>query len=93
MGNCGCGHPAGQGPFAEGRDLVEFVARAHGGALRNELLPGEGLRTICQGCGAPFTLATFVGSCPQCGGVHAVSPPRSQDPAGIQFAGNGYRLR
>jgi hypothetical protein len=92
MGNCGCGHDAGQGPFAEGRDLVEFVARAHGGGLRNRPLPEGGLQTTCQGCGAPFTLTTFVGSCPGCGGVHAVSPPRCDDPANIQFAGSGYRL-
>ena len=91
MGNCGCGHAAGAGPFAEGRSLVEFVARAHGGTLRSKPLP-EGLQTACQGCGAPFTLATFVDSCPACGGVHAVSPPRSGDPANIQFAGVGYRL-
>ena len=92
MGNCGCGHWVGQGPYAEGRELVEFVARAHGGALRSRLLPGEGLSTNCQECGVAFTLKTFVGSCPECGGVHAVSPPRSDDPANIQFAGAGYQL-
>jgi hypothetical protein len=92
MGNCGCGHDVGAGPFAEGRDLVEFVAQAHGGCLKTEPLPGGGLQTACQGCGAAFTLATFVDSCPACGGVHAVSPPRSSDPANIQFAGKGYRL-
>jgi len=92
MGKCGCGHDMGQGPFAEGRDLVEFVSQAHGGALRDRLLPDGGLLTACQGCGAPFTLATFVGVCPECGGVHAVSPPRCDDPANIQFAGAGYRL-
>jgi hypothetical protein len=92
MGNCGCGHAAGQGPFAEGRELVEFVARAHGGTLRNERLPEGELQATCQGCGAAFNLATFVGSCPECGGVHAVSPPRAHDPANIQFAGVGFRL-
>ena len=92
MGSCECGHAAGAGPFAEGRELVEFVSQAHGGSLRTRLLPGGGLRTACQGCGAFFTLATFVGSCPACGGVHAVSPPRCEDPANIQFAGVGYRL-
>lgn len=92
MGNCGCGHAVGAGPFAEGRGLVEFVSQAHGGTLRNELLPEGGLRTTCQGCGAAFTLLTFVGSCPECGGVHAVSPPRCHDPANIQFAGDGYRM-
>ncbi|HEX9023372.1 MAG TPA: hypothetical protein VF799_06005 [Geobacteraceae bacterium] len=92
MGNCGCGHGAGVGPFAEGRDLVEFVAQAHGGALRTRPLPYGGLPATCQGCGVPFTLETFVGSCPACGGVHAVSPPRCEDPANIQFAGAGFRL-
>jgi hypothetical protein len=92
MGNCGCGHNAGAGPFAEGRSLVEFVAAAHGGALRNNPLPNGGLQTACQGCGFEFTLTTFVGSCPECDGVHAVSPPRCEDPANIQFAGAGYRL-
>lgn len=92
MGTCGCGHAVGKGPFAEGKELVEFVAGAHGGALRNRPLTGDGLVTACQGCGASFTLATFVAACPACGGVHAVSPPRSSDPANIQFAGAGYRL-
>lgn len=91
MANCGCGHDVGQGPFAEGRDLVEFVSRAHGGALRNRPLPEGELHTTCQGCGAPFALATFVGRCPECGGVHAVSPPRCGDAANIQFAGAGYQ--
>ena len=92
MGNCGCGHAAGAGPYAEGGDLVEFVSRAHGGSLRERPVPGGGLPTTCQGCGSPFTLTTFVESCPACGGVHAVSPPRCDDPANIQFAGAGYTL-
>jgi len=92
MGNCGCGHAVGDGPYAEGRDLVEFVSRAHGGALRERTLPGGGLDTTCQGCGALFTLETFVASCPACRGVHAVSPPRSDDAANIQFAGSDFRL-
>ncbi len=90
MGDCGCGHSAGAGPFAEGRELVDFVSCAHGGTLKNQALPGGGLPTLCRGCGAPFTLDTFVGSCPECGGVHAVSPPRCNDQANIQFAGDGY---
>lgn len=92
MGNCGCGHAGGDGPYAEGRELVEFVSRAHGGALMERPLPGNGLATTCQGCGAAFRLATFVASCPACGGVHAVSPPRCDDAANIQFAGADYRL-
>lgn len=89
MGNCGsCGN--GAGPFAEGRDLVEFVYNAHGGGLRNKPIANGGLETECRGCGTAFTLATYVGKCPKCGGVHAVSPPRSTDPANIQFAGKGW---
>lgn len=91
MGGCSnCG--SGGGPFAEGRELVEFVSRAHGGQLRAQTIPGGGLPTACQGCGTPFTLTTFVGACPQCDGIHAVSPPRCSDPQNIQFAGEGYRL-
>ncbi|RNC71768.1 MAG: hypothetical protein ED859_03425 [Desulfuromonadales bacterium] len=92
MGKCGCGHATGAGPFAEGRELVEFVRQAHGGALRVRPIPDGGLATTCQGCGAAFTLTTFVGTCPACAGVHAVSPPRCDDPANIQFAGAGYTL-
>ena len=91
MGNCtNCG--GGAGPFAEGRELVEFVSRAHGGQLRRQPIPGGGLKTTCQGCQARFNLNTFVGECPRCGGVHAVSPPRCSDPANIQFAGEGFHL-
>jgi hypothetical protein len=71
---------------------VEFVAQAHGGALRSRLLPNGGFATECQGCKAPFVLTTFVGSCPACGGVHAISPPRAADAANIQYAGDGFRL-
>lgn len=95
MSNCACGggvHAGTGGPFSTGRELVDFVARAHGGAKRNAPIAGGGLKTICQGCGAAFTLTTFVGSCPECAGVHAVAPPRADDPANIQFAGDGYRL-
>jgi len=95
MSNCACGggHHAGSGgPFSEGRELVDFVAQAHGGAKRDQPIPGGGLATNCQGCGAPFTLLTFVGTCAECGGVHAVAPPRSDDADNIQFAGEGYQL-
>lgn len=98
MGGCACGgnghgheHKTG-GPFAEGRELVEFVAQAHGGALRSRVIPHGGFATQCQGCGAPFLLTTLVGSCPACGGVHAISPPRAADAANIQYAGDGFRL-
>ncbi len=95
MSDCACGNGQGHGgggPFAEGRDLVEFVANAHGGSLRQRAIPEGGLATTCQGCSAPFVLTTFVGSCPACGGVHAVSPPRASDAANIQYAGDGFRL-
>ncbi len=91
MGECGsCG--SGAGPFAEGKDLVEFVCAAHGGAIKDMPLPSGGLETACQGCGEAFTLKTFVDKCPKCQGVHAVSPPRCEDAANIQFAGVGYEL-
>ena len=91
MGECGsCS--TGAGPFSEGKDLVEFVCNAHGGAIKDQPIPDAGLKTKCHGCGEPFTLETFVGKCPKCGGVHAVSPPRCDDPANIQFAGVGYKL-
>jgi len=92
MGDCGSCGPAGAGPFSEGRDLVEFVSEAHGGAVKDSPIPDGGLETKCQGCGAAFTLVTFVGKCPECGGVHAVSPPRCDDAANIQFAGKGWKL-
>lgn len=92
MGDCGSCGPSGGGPFSEGVELVEFVYQAHGGAVRNAPIPDGGLSAKCQGCGAPFVLKTFVGKCPKCGGVHAVSPPRCDDPANIQFAGVGYKL-
>jgi hypothetical protein len=91
MGTCGsCGDGSSAGPFSEGKELVEFVYNAHGGAIKDQPIPGGGLKTTC--CGESFTLKTFVGACPKCGGVHAVSPPRSDDPANIQFAGVGFTL-
>jgi hypothetical protein len=34
----------------------------------------------------------LVGNCPACGGVHAISPPRANDAANIQYAGDDFRL-
>ncbi|SHI79103.1 hypothetical protein SAMN02745165_00890 [Malonomonas rubra DSM 5091] len=92
MSNCGCGHVVGSGPYAEGRELVVFVAQAHGGSLRERSIPNGGLEVFCGGCSAPFVLTTFVGRCPICEGVHAVSPPRADDPVNVQFAGEGFVL-
>lgn len=92
MSDCGSCGPAGSGPFSEGRDLVEFVYAAHGGAVARAPIPNGGIPTTCKGCGESFVLRTFVGKCPKCGGVHAVSPPRAQDPNGVQFAGEGFSL-
>lgn len=86
MCDCGSSRVPGVGPFAAGRALVEFVLKAHGGSVALSKLP-TGLEHDCQGCGNTFMLETFVQSCPACGGVHAVSPPRATDPAAIQFAG------
>jgi hypothetical protein len=91
MGECGsCS--SGAGPFSEGRELVEFVSTAHDGAIKDLPISSGVLETTCQGCGESFTLETYVGKCPKCGGVHAVSPPRSDDPANIQFAGADFKL-
>ena len=91
MGDCGgCG--GGAGPFSEGKELVEFVYNAHGGAVKDQLIPNGGLDTICQGCGAQFILTTFICKCPECAGVHAVSPPQCLDASNIQFAGKDYIL-
>lgn len=92
MSECGCGHSSAGGPFSEGRELVEFVYNAHGGGLRDSPIPSGSIDTTCQGCGTIFTLATFVGRCPECSGVHAIAPPRSSDPAAIQFAGADFKL-
>ncbi len=92
MGSCGSCCGTGAGPHSEGKELVEFVYNAHGGGIKDQPLPNDGLNTTCQGCGESFKLKTFLGKCPKCGGVHAVSPPRCSDPANIQFAGADYKL-
>lgn len=90
MCECGASHTPGAGPFATGRDLVEFVMKAHGGSVAESAIPGGGLETKCQACGKDFVLKTFVQSCPFCGGVHAVSPPRVNDADAVQFAGKDF---
>lgn len=92
MCDCGAAKTPGFGPFATGRDLVEFVLKAHGGTIALSNVPNGGLATTCQGCGETFRLETFVQPCPACGGVHAISPPRAEDPDAIQFAGADFRL-
>lgn len=91
MCECGSSRTPGAGPFASGRELVEFVLNAHGGSIAKSALP-DGLELNCQGCGMSFVLETFVQNCPACGGVHAISPPRASDPAAIQFAGADFVL-
>ena len=91
MCDCGSSWTPGAGPFATGRDLVEFVLKAHGGSVAASALP-SGLQHNCQGCGTQFVLETFVQGCPACGGVHAVSPPRATDSAAIQYAGADFAL-
>lgn len=89
MSGCSsCG--SGAGPLATGRELVEFIYQAHGGALRNRPLLHGGLLTRCHGCDGEFILSTFIGCCPHCSGVHAVSPPRAHDAANIQYAGADF---
>ena len=87
--SCGSGKTGG-GPYATGRDLVEFVLAAHGGEIAGSQLPNGGLNLECHGCGNKFLLQTFVQNCPACGGVHAVSPPRAKDATAIQFAGPDF---
>jgi uncharacterized protein (DUF983 family) len=91
MCDCGSSKVPGIGSFATGRALVEFVMNAHGGAVAAAELP-QGLEHNCQGCGKHFMQQTFVQSCPTCGGVHAISPPRATDAAAIQFAGVDFVL-
>jgi len=92
MCECGSTKTAGGGPFASGRELVAFVLAAHGGGIAVSAVPNGGLAAHCQGCGASFLLETFVQTCPECGGVHAVSPPRATNPDAIQFAGADFVL-
>ena len=92
MCDCGSTKTPGAGPFASGKELVEFVLAAHSGAIAVSPVPNGGLTATCQGCGASFVLKTFVQACPECGGVHAVSPPRAYDPTAIQFAGEDFVL-
>lgn len=93
MAGCGCTHEAGgtAGPFSKGKELVEFVYNAHGGAVRDQPITRGALDIVCQGCSASFTLETYVGKCPECAGVHAVAPmnPIAEN---VQFAGTDFTL-
>lgn len=93
MSDCGSIGTPGAGPYASGRELVEFVLAAHGGAIAQSHVPHGGLTATCQMCGASFLLKTFVQACSKCGGVHAVSPPRANDPTAIQCAGADFALQ
>ncbi|MBI5560025.1 MAG: hypothetical protein HY883_01975 [Deltaproteobacteria bacterium] len=92
MGGCASSCEGGGGPFSEGKELVLFVMQAHGGTVAKSPIPDGGLKTKCRNCGESFTLVTFVGKCPKCKGVHAVSPPRCDDPGNIQYAGKDFSL-
>ena len=91
MSGCGCGCEGGAGPLSKGKELVEFVWNAHGGTVRDQSIRNGGLDAICQGCGESFVLNTYVGTCPSCGGVHAVAPmnPTAEN---IQFGGKDFTL-
>jgi len=93
MAGCGCNNEAGGtgGPFSKGKELVEFVYNAHGGTVRDRPISPRALDIECQGCKASFFLKTYVGKCPECGGVHAVAPmnPVAEN---VQFAGSGFIL-
>ncbi len=90
MAGCGCG-TEGNGPFSKGRELVEFVYNAHDGAVRDQSIAQGPIEVTCQGCKVSFHMATYLAKCPQCGGVHAVTP---MNPAAehVQFAGEDYLL-
>lgn len=92
MCDCGSTKAPGIGPFASGRELVEFVLNAHGGAIASSSLPSGGMTVTCQGCGTTFLMETFVQACPECSGVHAVSPPRATDQTAVQFAGADFTM-
>ncbi len=91
MSGCGCECGSGAGPFSKGKELVEFVYNAHGGTIRDQPIRNGSLATVCQGCGEEFQLQTYVGSCPSCGGVHAVAP-MNPSVENIQFGGKGFSL-
>ncbi len=96
MSGCfGCGstdkHGSQEDPFSTGRELVECVYNAHDGAVRDKVIDGGGYETTCQGCNANFILTTFVGKCPECGGVHAIAPIH-RSPEHIQFAGKDFKI-
>ncbi len=90
MAGCGCG-TEGDGPFSKGRELVEFVYNAHGGTVRDQAMARGAIEVVCQGCGAPFTMETYLAVCSGCGGVHAVAP-MNPVPEKVQFAGKDYAL-
>ena len=89
ISGCGCGGGNGAGPFSKGRELVEFVYNAHGGSVRDLPITRGALETNCQGCGVAFRLETYLGTCPDCGGVHAVAP-MNPTVENIQFAGKDF---
>ncbi len=92
MSGCGCGSENGSGgPFSKGRELVEFVFQAHGGSVRDQKIMQGPLQAVCQGWRSSFVLDTYLGQCPDCGGVHAVAP-MSPTAENIQYAGSDYRL-
>lgn len=92
MSGCGCGCSEGSGgPYSKGKELVEFVCNAHGGAVRDQLITNGPLNVVCQECENSFELLTYVGQCPACDGVHAVAPmfPTVDN---VQYGGKEYRL-
>ncbi len=94
MSGCGCNTNSGAGaggPFSKGKELVEFVYNAHDGGVRDQPISAGAIELNCHGCDTLFTMATYVSSCPHCGGVHAVAPmnPSAEN---VQFAGKDFTL-
>jgi hypothetical protein len=88
--DCKFSRESGKGPFATGRELVEFVYQAHDGAIRDQPIAEGGLATTCQGCGTSFVMETYVCRCPECGGFHAIAPVHANSAEHIQYAGPDF---
>jgi hypothetical protein len=88
---CGCNSEEGSGPFSKGKELVEFVYNAHEGTVRDKPMARGPIEVVCQGCGSPFVMETYLAKCPECDGVHAVAP-MNPVPENVQFAGKNFKL-
>lgn len=79
-------HDGCSGNFENGQQVVDKV-RMMGFAEQPTPVP---LLITCGTCEHPFEMETYEAHCPQCGGVHAVTPCHAFDPANVSSAGVGY---